>query len=319
MLGLPEWLKGGVALIGATLFTPPERRRTSLLEQHYSDADEAHALALRQIEIYERMAQQSGQIKLIRARADLDSVLKTWEGFDPTLAEDPRREERQIGLVYLIEGGDSIREPAEVEWWHARGVRMIGPAWVGTQYCGGTDEPGPLTAAGSDLLKQMGLFNLVLDLSHMDDQAFLQSLDQYDGPVIASHSNPRELTNNTNRHLTDEMIKALVQHEGIVGTLIFNKFLLKGWETGDAKEAATVETVVSAIDHVCQIAGNARHAGIGTDFDGGFGMKSTPAGFDTVADLQIIAAALQKRGYTPSDVELIMNGNWVRVWRTALG
>jgi membrane dipeptidase len=319
MLGLPEWLRGGIAVIGATLFTPPERRRTSLLEQHYSDADEAHALALRQIEIYERMAEQSGQIKLIRNRMDLEAVLKTWEGFDPSLPEDQKRDERQIGLVYLIEGGDSIREPAEVEWWYERGVRLIGPAWAGTQYCGGTAEPGPLTAAGVDLLKHMRPFNLVLDLSHMDEPAFFQSLDLYDGPIIASHSNPRMLTNNTNRHLSDEMIKALVQHDGVIGTLIFNKFLLKGWETGDAKEAATVEIVVAAIDHVCQIAGDARHAAIGTDFDGGFGMKSTPAGFDTVADLQIIAPELERRGYSVADVELIMNGNWVRMLKVALG
>ncbi len=80
-----------------------------------------------------------------------------------------------------------------------------------------------------------------------------------------------------------------------------------------------VETVAAAIDHVCQIAGDARHAAIGTDFDGGFGMKSTPAGFDTVADLHIIAPALEKRGYSAADVELIMNGNWVRVLKGALG
>jgi microsomal dipeptidase-like Zn-dependent dipeptidase len=73
------------------------------------------------------------------------------------------------------------------------------------------------------------------------------------------------------------MIRALVQHDGVIGTVIFNRFLLKGWETGHPKEAATVETVVTAIDHVCQLAGDARHAGIGTDFDGGFGMKSAPA------------------------------------------
>jgi membrane dipeptidase len=297
MLGLPEWLRGGIAVIGATLFTPPERRRTSLLEQHYSDADEAQALALRQIAIYEHMARQSDQIKLIRTRADLESVLATWEGFEPTPAEDPRRDERQIGLVYLIEGGDSIREPAEVEWWYECGVRLIGPAWE-ARYCGGTDEPGPLTAAGVDLLRHMRPFNLVLDLSHMDDVAFLQALDRYDGPVIASHSNPRALTNNSNRHLTDEMIRALIQHAGVIGTLIFNKFLLKGWEHGHPRDAAMVETVVTAIDHVCQIAGDARHAAIGTDFDGGFGMRSTPAGFDTVADLQIIAPALAQRGYS---------------------
>jgi membrane dipeptidase len=318
MLGLPEWLKGGIAVIGATLFTPPERKRISALESYYGNEEEAHSLAERQAEIYERMAQDCEQIRLIKTRADLEAVLRTWEDFDPRLAEDPRRDERQIGLVYLIEGGDSIREPAEVEWWYERGVRLIGPAWVSTRYCGGTGEPGPLTAAGVELLNHMRSFNLVLDLSHMDDLSFWQALDRYDGPIIASHSNPRRLTNNTNRHLSDEQIKALVQHDGVIGTLIFNKFLLRDWEHGYPKDAATVETVVKAIDHVCQIAGDARHAAIGTDFDGGFGMRSTPAGFDTVADLQIIAPALKQHGYSDPDIDLILHGNWLRVLRQSL-
>ena len=317
-LGLPEWLRGGVAVVGATLFTPPERRRTSDLEQHYNDNDEAHALALAQADIYERMARASDHFRLVRTRADLEAVLQTWVGFDPSLPEDPQRAERQIGLVYLIEGGDSIREPAEVEGWYERGVRMIGPAWVGTQYCGGTDEPGPLTAAGVDLLRHMRALNVVLDLSHMDEHAYLQALDQYDGPIIASHANPRALSNNINRHLSDEMIKALVQRDGVIGTLIFNKFLLKNWEHGQPRAAATVETVVAALDYVCQIAGDARHAAIGTDFDGGFGQGSIPVGFDTVADLQLIGPALTKRGYLPADVELILNGNWLRVLRSSL-
>lgn len=318
MLGLPEWLKGGIAVIGATLFTPPERKRTSHLESYYSDEDEAHSLAEQQAEVYERMAQDCEQIRLIKTRADLETVLRTWEDFDPSLEKDPRRDERQVGLVYLIEGGDSIREPAEVEEWYERGVRLIGPAWVSTRYCGGTGEPGPLTAEGFELLKHMRRFQFVLDLSHMDDQSFFQALDRYDGPVIASHSNPRRLTSNINRHLSDEMIRTLVEHDGVIGTLIFNKFLLREWEHDRGKEAASVETVVRAIDAVCQLAGDARHAAIGTDFDGGFGMRSTPAGFDTVADLQIIAPALEQHGYSSADIELIMNGNWLRVLRQSL-
>ena len=318
MLGLKDWLKGGIAVIGATLFTPPERMRTSQLESYYSDEDEAHALAERQAAIYERMAQDCDQIKLIHTRADLEAVLLTWEDFDPTLEVDPRKDERQIGLVYLIEGGDSIREPAEVEWWYERGVRLIGPAWVSTRYCGGTGEPGPLTAEGIDLLQHMRPFNLVLDLSHMDDLSFFQALDRYDGPIIASHANPRRLTNNTNRHLSDEQIRALVQHDGVIGTLIFNKFLLRNWDHDQPKDAATVETVVRAIDTVCQLAGDARHAAIGTDFDGGFGMHSTPAGFDTVSDLQIIGPALKQHGYSQSDIDLILHGNWLRVLQESL-
>ena len=79
-----------------------------------------------------------------------------------------------------------------------------------------------------------------------------------------------------------------------------------------------METVVTAIDYVCQLAGDARHAAIGTDFDGGFGMKSAPLGFDTVADLQLIGPALSKRGYAAEDIESILNGNWLRMLKGAL-
>jgi membrane dipeptidase len=144
------------------------------------------------------------------------------------------------------------------------------------------------------------------------------ALDRYAGPIIASHSNPRVFTQQTNRHLTDEMIKALIDHDGVIGTVIFNKFLLPAWNKGDPKEAANLDTVVERIDYVCQKAGDARHAAIGTDFDGGYGVASAPAGFDTVTDLKIIGPALAQKGYSPADVELIMNGNWLRLLRQSL-
>ncbi len=319
MLGLAEWLRGGIAVIHATLFTPPERTRTNPIENYYRDFDEAHAIALRQAEIYAHMASSTSQIRLIRSRSDLEAVLQTWADFDPALPADPRQLARQIGFVLLMENGDAIRAPGEVDFWYEQGVRLIGPAWAGSRYSGGTGEPGPLTPDGRELLKQMSRHNLVLDLTHMDDQAFFQALELYAGPLIASHSNPRVLTNNLNRHLSDEMITALIQRDGVIGTVPFNKFLLKGWENGHPKEAATVETVVTAIDYVCQLAGDARHSAIGTDFDGGFGRESTPAEFDTVADLQLIGLALAQRGYTAEDIELILNGNWLRVLRGALG
>lgn len=318
MLGLPEWLRGGVAIVCGTLFTPPERKRTNPIESYYRNLEEAHSIALRQVEIYERLARESSQIKLIRTRADLEAVLRTWENFDPALPDDPKKRERLIGIVYLIENGDAIRTPDEVDFWYGQGVRLIGPAWASSRYCGGTDEPGPLTDDGVELLMHMSRLNVVLDLSHMDDRAFFQALDQYAGPIIASHSNPRLLTNNINRHLSNDMIKALLQRDGVMGALIFNKYLLTGWDDGHPKEAATVENVVRVIDYVCQMAGDARHAAIGSDFDGGFGMRSAPAGFDTVADLQIIGPALEKRGYAREDIELILNGNWLRMLRRAL-
>ncbi|HZY42568.1 MAG TPA: membrane dipeptidase [Anaerolineae bacterium] len=309
MLGLPEWLRGNVAVVFGTLWTLPDRKQTDQLEQSYRTSGEAHEQAMQQIEVYEELATISPNIRLIQQRHDLDIVLRSWRG---------QPDQRQVGIVYLMEGGDAIQEPEEIGLWYARGLRFVGPAWAATRYCGGTSEPGPLTDEGARLLNEMAKYGMVLDTSHMAEEAFFQALDQYEGRVIASHSNPRVLSDNLDRHLSDAMIKALIERDGIIGAVLFNKFLLRGWNHGDPKDAATAETVARAIDHVCQIAGDARHAGIGTDFDGGFGMRSTPGGFDTVADLGIIGPALAKLGYTVTDIELILGGNWLRLLREVL-
>jgi membrane dipeptidase len=317
MLGLPEWLNGGVAIVVGTIFTLPARKKTDGLGLAYNTPVEAQTLGMREIDVYHRLADEHPQIKLIKSQSHLADVLKTWDDFDPA---DPAKgfSQRQIGIVMSMENADPIRTPDDLNVWYERGLRAIGPAWAGTRYCGGTNEPGPLTDDGVKLLKVMNDLNMILDLSHMDEQAYFQSLDRYHGPIIASHSNPRVFTQQTNRHLTDEMITALIDRDGVMGTVIFNKFLLPAWNKGDPKEAANLETVIERIDYVCQKAGDARHAAIGTDFDGGYGRESTPTGFETVTDLKIIGPALAQKGYSPADVELIMNGNWLRLLRQAL-
>lgn len=310
-LGLPEWLAGGVAVIFATTFVLPRRSRyVTPLSKTYSTPDEAFALAMRQIDIYRRLVDDHPGFRLIETQADLDAVLATWEEGSA---------EKQIGLVLLMENADAIRKPDEVGRWHEAGLRLIGPAWEGTRYCGGTGEPGPLTEDGERLLKVMQDFNLTLDLSHMADEAFFQAIDRYAGLIIASHSNPRRYVN-IDRNLSDEMIRALIQRDGVIGIVPFNTFLIPDWSRlrGDPKDATDLTTVVRHIDYVCQRAGDARHVAIGSDFDGGFGAESTPAGIDTVADLVKIADALRQHGYAGPDIEAILSGNWLRVLRQTL-
>jgi membrane dipeptidase len=163
----------------------------------------------------------------------------------------------------------------------------------------------------------MADFNMVLDVSHLSEQSCLQAIDRYDGPVIASHSNPRKLVSG-NRQLSDDMIKALLARDGVIGTLPINSMLREGWRRGDRKDAVTVADVVAAMDYICQMAGDAQHVGLGTDFDGGFGAESAPAELDTVADLPKVADVLRARGYADVDIEAIMGGNWLRILRCAL-
>jgi membrane dipeptidase len=78
-----------------------------------------------------------------------------------------------------------------------------------------------------------------------------------------------------------------------------------------------LEAMIDQIDHVCQLAGNARHAAIGSDLDGGFGTEQTPRDLDTIADLQRVPAMLRQRGYSAADVEGICYGNWLRFFHEA--
>ena len=315
LLGLPEYLQGRVAVIFGTLFVPPARLLTGRKEDvpAYVNARQAHNLYAHQLEYYHRLAAEHRQFRLIGNRGDLEQVLASWES-DDLLA-------RRVGLVPLMEGADGIRSPAEAEWWMERGLRIVGLAWAGTRYAGGTGEPGPLTPAGRRLLKVMADLGLILDLSHASDQAFLESLDRFEGTVIASHSNPRALLKETPRYeraLSDEMIRRLAQRGGVIGIVPYNRFLKSDWQLSDGKAAVTLRDVVAMIDHVCQVAGSAAHVGLGSDFDGGFGVESVPAEIDTVADLQKIGPALRARGYSEPDVRGILGLNWINLLRRGL-
>ncbi len=219
-----------------------------------------------------------------------------------------------------MEGADGIVEPAEVEHWYEMGVRLIGPAWAGNRYCGGTREPGPLTKLGFELLEYMAEFNLVLDISHMDHQSALQSLDTYEGTIIASHANAESLINGIwiNRHLKDETIHKLIERDGVMGIIPMNSFLDWDWRDRGDREVITLDHVVAQIDHVCQMAGNTRHVAIGTDFDGGFGVEKVPIEIDTIADLPKLNPHLRKKGYNEEDIENILSGNWLRILKQNL-
>jgi membrane dipeptidase len=159
----------------------------------------------------------------------------------------------------------------------------------------------------------MADFGFSLDLSHMDEQAALQALEVYPAAVIASHANALALLkgSESNRHLSDRVLQGLIERDGIVGLVPYNRFLIPGWSPEADREAVTLDRLVAQIDYVCQLAGDAGHAGIGSDFDGGFGLQSTPAGIDTIADLQKLAPLLAEKGYTQEDIAAILGGNWL--------
>jgi membrane dipeptidase len=313
MVGLPEEIEARVAIAFATIFVAPSWNKMYPDERVlYDTPEEAYRQGIRQIEYYHRLADQEERIQLVLSQTDLDAVLATW-------GADKSEDDHRFGIVPLMEGADPILEPAQLEEWVARGLRIIGPAWTKTRYAGGTKAPGPLTDLGRELLDSMRAYNMILDLSHMTPEGLYEALDRYDGPLFASHANPlRFRQDRPDRNLPDDIIQMIAQRDGVMGIMPYNLFLLEGWKNGDRKDAVTMETVIAAIDHVCQITGSAQHVGIGSDFDGGFGSQSAPVGFDTIVDLQKIGAELTERGYTEDNITAILSGNFLRVLRAGL-
>lgn len=309
-IGLPESIAGRVAVICATLFVAPAESDWTPTgnEKTYSNPQEAYTYASEQLDYYDRLADESDRITVVKTAADLDSVVATWSADTPVHL-------RKQGLVVLMEGADPIVEPRQFEEWYARGVRIVGTAWQRTRYSGGTGAPGGLTALGRELLDVMASFGALLDVSHMAEKSFYEACDHYEGPIFASHSNPRKFCE-TDRHLSDDMIRRLAERDGVMGVVLYNAFLNGSYQRGDPRLPLTV--ILDIVDHVCQVTGSAAHVGLGSDFDGGFGVDSIPEGIETVGDLWSLGPALQARGFSAADTAAVLGGNMLRKLRQAL-
>ena len=313
LLGWPQYQQANVAVVFGTLYCAPRRSDKGCYEiELYETPQEAHECYRRNLDAYFRLVDQHPEkFRLLFSQSDLNAHLTQWE----THQADNQSAPPPVGIVVLMEGADGIREPQEVEQWYAWGVRLIGPAWAGTRYCGGTREPGPLTKAGYALLDHMADLGLILDISHMDHQSSRQALDHYAGQVIASHANAEALISGIpiNRHLQDETIRQLIEREGVMGIVPVNHFLDWNWKDYGGREAIGLEKYIAQIDHVCQLAGNTQHVAIGTDFDGGFGVEWVPREIDTIADLIKLIPLLAEKGYNQEDIDRILSGNWLRI------
>ena len=314
LLGWPDYQNGQVAIIFATLFAAPIRHKLGDWDKvTYADAEGAHRSYSNQLDAYHRLVDEHPEkFRLVQTLQDLEEIIVDWESSGSG--------DHPVGLVVLMEGAEGVRQPTELEDWWGRGVRIIGPAWAGTRFCGGTREPGPITPEGFELLDVMADLNFTLDLTHMDEQAVLQALETYPGAMVATHCNPQALLKDAdiNRFLSDRVLRGLIERDGIVGIPPYNKFLRWEWTPGDGRQAIPLDLVVDHIDYVCQLAGDARHVGIGTDFDGGFGLQSVPDGIDTIADLQKLTPLLGEKGYSESDIAAILGTNWLKLLKVTL-
>lgn len=326
-VGLPDLVCGHVGVVFGTIFLEPAHHMLGEGPLSYRDPDEAHELGLAQLDFYHRWADTEPHVHVVENQNDLSNVLSAWHleadstGMLSTqTASHGEPVPHQVGIVPLLEGADPISEPDELERWVERGLRVVGPAWAGTRYAGGTHEPGGFTRLGRELLEVIAGLHLILDVSHLSQKALFEALEDFQGGpgyLIASHSNPQRIIQ-TDRHLPDRAIEMIAERRGVIGVVLFNAFLKRGWSAGSKKQEVTLDNVVRAIDHVCQVTGSTDYVGLGSDFDGGFGAESTPRELDTSRDLYRVGDELLRRGFDYVDVQKVMGVNWLRILRNTL-
>jgi membrane dipeptidase len=299
-----ELKKAGVRLCVSTLLA----RREPNVDHSFgwTTYETCYAMAHAHLAWYRAM-ERRGLMRMIRSKRDLDDHARRIANSDGPL-----------GFILSMECGDAVRDPDQIHEWHAAGLRAIGITHYGVnRYGGGTATEAPLHADALPLLKNVERLGMVLDLTHLSDVAFRQALESFGGRVIGSHQNSRRWAN-WQRQWSDDQMKAVIERGGVIGAACDAIMLQEGWVKGKSKPEVTLERVVDNIDHVCQLAGNARHAGIGSDLDGGYGNEQTPSDMGTISDLARISNLLLKRGYSKADVEAIMHGNWIRLFGESL-
>lgn len=317
---LPELRRGRVGIVCATVMSRLEPDDRSTRTGMYSQS-QCYGIGRGHLAYYQAL-ERAGQLRILHECSELDEMAALWQraevgadGCGPPL-----------GLVLTMESADPILGPDQVPEWHALGLRMVSLSHYGTStYSHGTATEGGLLPPARPLLEALQAAGILVDVTHLTDQAHWELMDIYDGPVCASHHNCRVLTPGQ-RQLTDDMIRSITEREGVIGTAFDSWMLDPGWRrdlaAGEQQSSATLQTVVDHIDHIAQLAGTSRHCGIGTDLDGGFGTEQAPRDLNTIADLQSLAPLLRHRGFSDDDVSGIFAGNWLRLlgrhWKDTL-
>lgn len=309
-VSLPDLRRGNIGIVVATQIARYVAPGNFLPGWH--SPEQAWAQTQGQLTWYKAM-EAAGEMIMIKDNESLDKHLAYWNN-------DESKDKKAIGYILSLEGADSIVSIEYLQLAYEKGLRAVGPAHYGPgRYANGTDATGGLNEQGKTLIKEIERLNIILDATHLCDDAFWDVMELYNGNVWASHNNCRALVNH-NRQFSDEMIKVLLEKDAVIGMPLDAWMMVPEWVRGESTPKqmdCSLQIMVDHLDHICQLAGNALHVGMGTDLDGAFGTEQSPYDLDTIADLQKVPALLTLKGYSINDIENIMHGNWLRFLRKA--
>jgi membrane dipeptidase len=311
MVSFPALREGAVGLVVATQIARYVTPGNALPGWHSPEQAWAHT---------------QGQLAWYRAMEAAGELIQVTDrqGLETCVNADARNAEtghRPIGYILSLEGADSLVDLAYLDRAVEYGLCAIGPAHYGPgRYANGTDASGKMGKEGIDLLRAMDAHKLILDTTHLCDDAFWQAIDLYQGPMWASHQNCRSIVPH-NRQLDDQQLNVLIDRGAVIGAAMDAWMIVPGWNRGKSMPLEMhcgLRQWVDHIDHICQLAGSSRHAAVGTDLDGGFGSEQAPHDLGSIAGLRQLPVLLAERGYSVEDIENILWKNAYRFLREAL-
>lgn len=307
-VSFPELRKGNIGLVVATQiarYVSPDSNLSG-----WNSPEQAWAQTQGQLAWYRTM-EEAGEMVMIKDLNDFNAHVALWNS-------NSDNSHTPIGYILSLEGADSIVSLDHLERAWNYGLRALGPAHYGPgRYANGTNATGKMQQNGIDLLREMDRLKIILDATHLCDDAFWQAMDHFQGPVWASHHNCRALVDH-NRQFSDEQLKVLIEREAIIGAAMDAWMIVPNWQRGQSTPQnmnCSLDKLVDHIDHICQLAGNSLHVCIGTDLDGGYGNEQCPYDLDTIADTYKIGDVFKQRGYTEADVSNLMHDNFIRFIR----
>lgn len=223
----------------------------------------------------------------------------------------PREKPQSPHGVLSIEGAEVLEGSLEaLEAFARQGVRMIALTWnyenqVG--YPAVSSSGRGLKPFGKELLQRMGELGILADVSHLNDRGVEDVLALSSLPVVASHSNLREITD-TPRNLPRSLAEGIIQAHGFIGLNFYSGFLAQG-------RPATLDDLMRHLDALMALGGS-ECVGFGSDFDG---ITAWPQGLASPADLPALVNRIAAQGYARETVEAVAGGNLWRVYKAAEG
>ncbi len=233
----------------------------------------------------------NADIVLIDTKSDLQKIIN----------------EGKIGILLTIENGAALSgNLLNLEKLYNRKIRVMSLTWNDDNFlaCGAfTKNDKGLTKNGRECIKLMNNIGIIVDVSHISRKSFFDIINITDKSVIATHSCVNNLCENK-RNLTDEQIKLIAKCKGMIGVCFYKGFLSNN-------KYVTIDNVVEHIEYISNLVGS-EFVGIGSDFDG-MENEDKPQDLKSVLDIRKIEERLEKRGFSPKEINNIMGGNYIRI------